>query len=220
MHEEPIVLETGPSPRWAFVLLHGLGADGGDLLPAAEALRPAAPLRFLLPHAPVRPVTLNGGLPMRAWFDVVAIDPEAPEDTAGLEASAAAVEALVADQARQGIPPGRVFPGGFSQGGALALYAGLRRTAPLAGLACLSGFLPRSTRLGPAAPRTPVFMAHGERDPVVPPELARRARRRLEAAGVPLAFHGYDMEHTLCAAELADLEAWLDARLRDSPAPG
>lgn len=220
MTSRPPPLETvelGPADAEASVVwLHGLGADGHDFVPAVETLSFAgkARVRFVLPHAPVRPVTLNGGLPMRAWFDIYAIEPGAPQDEAGLRGSAAAVAALLAREAARGVPPERQVLAGFSQGGATALFTGLRQAQPLAGIMVLSGWLPLADAAAAEATAagrgTPVFMAHGRRDPVVPIALGQAARRRLEALGCTVEWHEYDLDHSVSLDELADIGRWLE----------
>jgi phospholipase/carboxylesterase len=216
---------TGPEPNSAVIWLHGLGADGHDFLPIVEELALAPhQVRFVFPHAPVRPVTLNGGLPMRAWFDVVSLQRDAAEDLAGIRASAAAVDALITREAARGIPPERVVLGGFSQGGAIALYCGTRQLMPLAGMVGLSTYLPGAGRLAaelvPANLKVPVFMAHGEQDPVVAAAWGQRSREALAAAGFSISWHSYRMPHAVCGQERADLGGWLRGVLGGLQSPG
>ncbi len=212
-----IEVETGQRPSAAVIWLHGLGADGYDFRPIVPQLALPGPVRFVFPHAPVRPVTINGGLPMRAWFDLYGLDPEAPEDQTGLETARAQLEALVAHEVARGITPQRVVLAGFSQGGAVALYTGLRHPGPLAGLMGLSTFLPAYRRLAdelaPEACRRPIFMAHGSEDPTVRLEWAAAARALLEHLGCRIEWHTYSMGHEVSAAEIRDIGQWLSAVL-------
>ena len=220
MVDLPETLEhaTGDDPRWSVVWLHGLGADGNDFVPIVpELLRPDWPaIRFVFPHAPVRAVTINGGARMRAWYDIRDMDLANRADAEGVEESVAQVEALVAREAGRGVPPARVLLAGFSQGGAIALAAGIRRHEPLAGLVALSTYLP----LGAATLRTmdvaaraqPMFMAHGMHDPVVPYTAGKRSRDALRDAGFAVDWHAFPMAHQVCAEEIAALSAWMTRR--------
>lgn len=209
---------TGADPQWTVLWLHGLGADGHDFVPLLpELVRPHWPaLRFVFPHAPVRPVTINNGVPMRAWYDIAAADLGTRADLAGVQASVAEVEALIAHEAGRGVPARRVILAGFSQGGAVALACGLARPTPLAGLVALSTYLPgidqAAARLAPGAQAQPAFMAHGLGDPVVPLAHAERSLAALRALGFPVDWHTYPMAHQVCAQEVADLGDWLERR--------
>jgi phospholipase/carboxylesterase len=201
------------------IWLHGLGADGYDFVPAIEELRlpAAASIRFILPHAPVRPVTLNGGMRMRAWYDILGLDRALPQDEAGMRASAARIEALIAGERAQGVNSRRIILAGFSQGGAIALHTGLRCKEPLAGLLALSTYLPLSATV--AAERdahnqaTPVLICHGRFDPVLPLSFGEAARDALEKLGYAVEWREYPMQHQVCAPELNDISNWLAARL-------
>jgi phospholipase/carboxylesterase len=213
---ETIEHETGPAPRAAMIILHGLGADGNDFVPVADELDLGAvgPVRFVFPHAPTRPVTINGGYVMRAWYDILGLDArELREDEAGLRGSQALVEALIAREKARGIPAQRIVLAGFSQGCAMTLMTGLRHDERLAGLVGLSGYLPLAAKAEAerhAANRdTPIFLAHGTSDPVIPIARARPSRDALVALGHPVEWHEYPMPHSVCAAEIADLERWL-----------
>lgn len=207
--------ETGPSPTSSIIVLHGLGADGNDFVPIAEQLDLAAigPVRFVFPHAPTRPVTVNGGHVMRAWYDILgpAIDRE--EDAAGLHQSREALEVLIAREKSRGIQASRIVLMGFSQGCAMSLLTGLRHAERLAGLACLSGYLPLAAST--AAERSaanadlPIFQAHGTVDPVIAIERAIAARDALLALGHPVEWHAYPMAHSVHPQEVRDLNAWL-----------
>ncbi len=223
---ECIETETGVSPRWAVVWLHGLGADGNDFAPLVpELVRPHWPaIRFVFPHAPVQPVTINGGMRMRSWYDIVSFDLAGRADSKGVDESVARVEALIAREIERGVPASRIILAGFSQGGAVTLAAGLRRREPLAGLVALSTYLPLGTdalaRLGdtPEAARCqPVFVAHGRQDPVVPYAAGEDAARRLRELGFAVDFHAYPMQHQVCLEEIDALRAWFEARLQADP---
>ena len=215
---ECVERETGPSPAWSIVWLHGLGADGNDFAPIVpELLRRDWPaLRFVFPHAPVRPVTINGGVPMRAWYDIVDIDLANRADEAGVAESMAQVEALVAREVERGVPRSRVVLAGFSQGGAVTLASGLRAAEPLGGLVALSTYMPSAHKardaLAAAAARAPVFMAHGRQDPVVPFEAGQQSAALLRDLGFEVEWHAYAMPHSVCAEEIRDLGDWLSRR--------
>ncbi len=212
-------IETGSTPAWCVLWLHGLGADGHDFAPIVpELVDPAWPaLRFVFPHAPVRAVTVNGGLPMRAWYDIHGFDLTSREDEAGIRASCTAVGDLIEREAARGIPAERVVLAGFSQGGAIALAAGLSAPCRLAGIIALSTYLPLAEATlaarSPANVATPCFLAHGHYDPVVPLPFGLLARDRLRLAGQPVEWHEYAMGHAVVEDEIADLRQWFDARL-------
>ena len=215
MNTDAIEIETGESPAASIIVLHGLGADGNDFVPICEELElaPVGAVRFVFPHAPVRPVTINGGYRMRAWYDILGTDLVRREDEAGLRDSVRLVEALIAREKARGVPAARIVLAGFSQGCAMTLLAGLRHAERLAGLAGLSGYLPLADTTAAerhAANRdTPVFLVHGIADPVIPIERARASRDALVALGQPVEWHEYAMQHSVCPAEVADLNAWL-----------
>jgi phospholipase/carboxylesterase len=215
--EDGVEVDTGPAPDASVIWLHGLGADGHDFLPIVRELALAVAVRFVFPHAPMRPVTINDGAIMRAWYDVLALEGPRREDEAGIRASARRVAALVAAELARGVPPGRVLLAGFSQGGAMALQVGLRHRVRLGGLLVLSGYLPLAhtvaAEASPAGRGTPVFLAHGTADPLVPLARARAARDRLAALGCPVEWHEYRMAHAVCEAEIRDVGAWLGAKL-------
>ncbi|HYP84006.1 alpha/beta hydrolase [Variovorax sp.] len=215
MSQPPIEIETGPNPTASIVLMHGLGADGNDFVPIAQELdlRSVGPVRFVFPNAPVIPVTINNGYRMPAWYDILGTDLAKREDEAGLRNSQAAIEALIANEKARGIPARRIVVAGFSQGCAMALMTGLRHAERLAGIVGLSGYLPLAGML--AAERhaanhdTPVFMAHGTGDPVVPLARASASRDALVALGYAVQWHEYPMAHSVCMEEVADLNAFL-----------
>ncbi len=219
-----VELQTGPEPTGSVIWLHGLGADGHDFEPIVLELKlPAAlPLRFVFPHAPVRPVTLNNGYPMRAWFDIVKIGLQQPRDVMGMQASRAAVEALIAREMARGIPARRIVLAGFSQGGSVALYTGLQHTARLAGIMALSTYLPVGADLplsiAPANATTPIFYGHGTQDPVVPLQLGEHTRNWLTQQGCTLTWHTYPMPHSVSAEEVLHIRAWLVSVFSAAPA--
>lgn len=215
---ETVEFETGPSPEWAVILLHGLGDSGDGWAPLAPHLvRPDWPsVRFVFPHAPVQPVTINGGMRMRSWYDIVDLtDIDRRADAAGLAQSGQAVEALIEREAQRGVPASRLVLAGFSQGGAVTLTHGLRREEPVAGLVALSTYLPTAERVLAEARRgapLPVFMAHGLHDPMVPHRAGELAAEQVRSLGHDVEWHSYPMQHEACPEELDALAAWLSAR--------
>ena len=212
---ETIEIETGPQPTASVIVLHGLGADGNDFVPICEELDLSSigAVRFVFPHAPTRPVTINGGYVMRAWYDIAAPALDQREDEAGLRASQAQVQALIARENARGVPSSRVVLAGFSQGCAITLLTGLRHAERLAGLVGLSGYLPLAATT--AAERSaanagvPIFLAHGRFDPVVPIAGAIASRDALLGLGYAVEWHEYPMQHAVCPPEIADLNRWL-----------
>ena len=211
---DTLEIETGEAPVAAVIWLHGLGADARDFEPAVPALAPARAVRFVFPNAPMRPVTINGGAVMRAWFDIKGLSFQDKQDEAGIRASADLLDALIAREIKRGIAAERIVVAGFSQGGAIALHCALRYPQRLAGVIALSTYLPLDDRLeaeAAAANATlPVFMAHGELDPMVPMALAIRARECLAALGYAVEWHSYPMAHAVCPEEVADIRAFID----------
>jgi len=212
---EAIEMSTGAAPVASIVVLHGLGADGNDFVPVVQALDLAAvgAVRFLLPHAPVIPVTINNGYRMRAWYDILGSELERREDEAGLRRSRDDIEALLARERERGMPAGRIVLAGFSQGCAMALLTRLRHGQRLAGIAGLSGYLPlaqhtAAERSDANAP-TPIFMAHGQQDEVVALERGRASRDLLRQQGHAVEWHEYPIGHTVSVEEIADLNRWL-----------
>lgn len=212
---DAVEIETGPKPDGAVIWLHGLGADGHDFEPIVPQLVSPGEraLRFVFPHAPIRPVTLNGGFAMRAWYDIASLDRHGPEDERGVRESQTAIEALIARENARGIPSGHIVLAGFSQGGALALYTGTRhrdRLAGIMGLSCytvLGGHF--AAERSPANQATPIFLAHGSADPVVAPLLGEQARRLLVDSGYAVEWHTYSMPHSVCPQEVTDIAGWL-----------
>ncbi len=224
MSLQTIELHPGAEPRATVIILHGLGADGTDFLPMADELKLGAvgPVRYLFPRAPVRPVTINGGQPMRAWYDILGADIARREDESGLRESFNFVQQLITREVARGIPAQRIVLAGFSQGCAVTLGAGLRFGQRLAGLAGMSGYLPLAGTL--AAERhaanqdTPVLLAHGRNDGVVPLARGAQARDLLLAQGQSVEWHDYPMEHSVCMEEVQALQQWLLRAL--APATG
>lgn len=210
-----IELENGIDPTHAILWLHGLGADGNDFVPIIDELElpSASRIRFIFPHAPMRPVSINNGFVMRAWYDVLNLNFSQPEDEDGLRDSQQAIEALLERERQRGIAPERIVLAGFSQGGAMALQTGLRYPEKLAGIMALSCYLPLQQTLAAEAHHansaTSIFMAHGSQDSIVPLTLAAASRRQLLESGHAVEWHEYPMAHTVCVAEMADISAWL-----------
>ena len=212
---ENIEIETAPYPLASIIWMHGLGADGNDFVPLVKELDLTGlpGIRFVFPSAGAIPVTVNNGYVMRAWYDITGADLVRREDEAGLRASQVQIEALIAREKSRGIPASRIILAGFSQGCAMALQTGVRHPETLAGLMCLSGYLPLAARLAdertPQSLATPIFMAHGRQDGVVPFARAEASRDALAAAGYNVAWHAYQMQHSLCQEEVDDIAAWL-----------
>ena len=210
-----IELETAPNPTASVIWLHGLGADGNDFVPIVPELRLAQSLRlrFVFPHAPVRAVTINNGMRMRAWYDIAAADLNSRADLVGVRESQAQLEALIERETARGMPSERIVLAGFSQGGAIALYTGLRHAERLAGIMALSTYLIAPDKLATEASAAnrgvPIFMAHGTADPVVRFQWGEASRRVLEAAGYAIEWHTYRMEHSVCLEEVQAIGAWL-----------
>ncbi|MGB7479799.1 MAG: alpha/beta hydrolase [Burkholderiaceae bacterium] len=212
---ETIELETAPNPTAAVIWMHGLGADGNDFVPIVRELDlfGVAPIRFVFPHAPTMPVTINNGYVMRAWYDILGTDLARREDEAGLRASQKAVEALIAREKARGIAADRIVLAGFSQGCAMALQTGLRYPQKLGGLLCLSGYVPLNAVIAQerhtANQDTPIFLAHGRGDPVITIDRAEKSRDLLRALGYAVEWHEYLMPHAVCPEEIDDIGAWL-----------
>jgi len=212
---EVIELESGKKPTASIIVLHGLGADGTDFVPIAQELKlaPIGEVRYVFPHAPVMPVTINGGMAMRAWYDILGSEIDRREDERGLRASQATVDSLIEREIERGTEAARIVLMGFSQGCAMTLMTGLRYGQRLAGLVGLSGYLPLAAVTEAerhAANRdTPIFLAHGSVDQVIPIARATASRDALRALGHPVEWHEYPMPHSVCAEEIADLNRWL-----------
>lgn len=210
-----VELETGPNPTASVIWLHGLGADGNDFVPIVPelALPQSMPTRFVFPHAPIRSVTINSGMRMRAWYDIAAADLNSRADLVGVRQSRSQLEELIEREGARGMRSERIVVAGFSQGGAVALYTGLRHEDRLAGIMALSTYLIAPDRLGAesaaASRAVPIFMAHGTADPVVRFEWGERSKRMLEEASYSVEWHSYRMEHSLCLEEVHAIGAWL-----------
>ena len=216
---ETVEITTGANPDGSVIWLHGLGADGHDFEPIVPELRlpESLALRFVFPHAPVRPVTINGGMAMRAWYDIYSLERGGAVDEQGIRDSAEIANALIRRERERGIVGERIVLAGFSQGGAIALHAALRYPEKLAGLMALSTYLPLGSKLdaevvdNPAAAnmRIPVFMAHGSFDPVLPMQMGVDSRDLLRDRGFEVEWHEYPMAHAVCAEEIAHIRDWL-----------
>ena len=216
---EVIEFETAPDPTASIIVLHGLGADGNDFVPIAQELDLSriGAARFVFPHGPTRPVTINGGHVMRAWYDILGAElgpgGAQREDEAGLRASQALVDTLIATERARGVPASRIVLAGFSQGCAMTFMAGLRHGERLAGLLGMSGYLPLGALTGAerhaANAEVPIFQAHGTADPVIPIARAIQSRDALVALGHEVEWHAYPMPHSVCAQEIADMNRWL-----------
>ena len=214
---DTVEMESAPAPTASIVWMHGLGADGHDFAPIVPELELPSPTRFVFPHAPMRPVTINFGAVMRAWYDVRGVGGERREDAEGVRASAEQIEALVARERGRGVPAERIVLAGFSQGGAMALHTGLRHRERLAGILALSCSLPLADLLAeeaaPANRDVPIFFAHGRHDDLIPMARAQRARDVLTGLGYRVEWHDYPMPHSVCPEEIADISAWLTKTL-------
>ena len=209
---ETIEIESGDQPKASIIWLHGLGADGKDFAPLADQIELPVAVRYIFPHAPMMPVSINGGYVMRAWYDIsdAAIR---REDEAGVRAAQRMIEELLEHEQSRGIPAQRIVLAGFSQGGAIALQTGLRHAQGLAGIMALSTYIPIAdslTREASAANRAvPIFMAHGSGDPMIPIARALASHTLLDQLGYAVEWHEYPMPHSVCPQEIADLGAWL-----------
>ena len=219
MSLEVIEIETAPHPTATIIILHGLGADANDFVPVAREfdLASVGPVRFIFPNSPTRPVTINGGYVMPAWYDILSsnlgVDGHKLEDDTGLRESQALLDTLIEREKARGIPASRIVLGGFSQGCAMTFMTGLRHSERLAGLMGMSGYLPLAGKLAaerhPANADVPIFQAHGNADTVIPIARAIATRDALIAAGYPVEWHTYSMPHSVCPQEIADMNRWL-----------
>jgi phospholipase/carboxylesterase len=206
---------TSDNPEVSIIWMHGLGADGNDFVPLVEELDLAGlpGIRFIFPHANTMPVTINGGYVMRAWYDIIHTDLGRQEDEKGLRESQILVEALIAREKARGIAANRIILAGFSQGCAMTLQTGLRHPETLAGLLCLSGYVPLAdkvaTERSAASLKTPIFMVHGQMDPVIPIGRATASRDLLNKLGYQVEWHDYMMQHSLCQEEVVHISHWL-----------
>ena len=209
-----IEIETKPKPSHTVIWLHGLGADGNDFVPVAKELKlPPLGIRFVFPHAPMRPVTINGGFVMRAWYDIAYEELAFKEDERGLRESQKLIEELIVRENTRGIPSSRIVLAGFSQGGVMTFQTGLRQSKPLAGLMALSSYVPMSPMIeverNAASNSVPIFMGHGITDNIVPLALGKMSRDTLIKLGYEVEWHQYTMPHSVCPEELADIGVWL-----------
>lgn len=221
---ETVEIDASGEPDGCVIWLHGLGADGHDFEPIVPELdlEPRLKLRFIFPHAPVRPVTINGGMSMRAWYDILTLDRGGPSDEDGIRDSSEQLAGLIEREHERGIPYDRILLAGFSQGGAIASHTALRFPHRLAGLMALSTYLPLSpgfeaevaSRADDNLRQLPIFMAHGSFDPVLPMQLGEDSRDLLESAGFNVEWHDYPMAHSVCAEEIADIRNWIVAVYR------
>ncbi|MGB1556540.1 MAG: alpha/beta hydrolase [Oceanococcaceae bacterium] len=217
--EDRLTLEPQGTADACVIWLHGLGADGGDFVPIVPELTlpKGRQIRFVFPHAPVRPVTINGGMAMRAWFDIYSLGSLDKQDGEGIADSAKRVEALIAEQTAKGIPAERIVLAGFSQGGAIVLHTGLRYPLALGGILALSTFLPLHQQVAEekhaASAAVPILMCHGQYDPVLPMQLGAWSRDLLLEMGQKVNWKEYPMQHQVCPEEIADISSWLTERL-------
>ena len=215
----PVIIETGENPVGSVIWLHGLGADGHDFEPIVPelGLPDTLPLRFVFPHAPIRPVTINGGMEMRAWYDILSLDAEGRSEESSVRESAAYLLQLIEGEIERGFEPERIVLAGFSQGGAVVMHAGLRYPTPVAGLMLLSTYIPvpgafaaEVADSATSQPRSvPIFMAHGSFDPMLPLALGRDSADIVESAGFTIDWREYPMAHGVCPQEIADIRAFL-----------
>ncbi len=219
---EYIELQTGVDPKWSVIWLHGLGADGHDFEPVAPQLGFTDQLaaRFIFPHAPIRPITINGGMEMRGWYDITGLHFDRKEDRPGLEQSMRIVEGLIEQEVARGVATKNIFLAGFSQGGAIALFTALRLEATLAGVIALSTYLPDAgsskNERHTANAKTPIFMAHGTHDPVIPLTLAEQSYQSLKKMAYQVEWKTYPMEHSVSAEEIRDISHFMHAVIGNS----
>ena len=212
---DSIIIETGDQPDAAIIWLHGLGADGNDFVPIIDQLQLPShmAIRFIFPHAPVRPITINQGYPMPGWYDISSMSIVEQEDEAGIRESSAILRQLCEEQESRGIESGRIIVAGFSQGGAIALHCGCRYPRQLAGIMALSTYLALPDQLGDeisdVAAEIPVFMAHGRQDDVVAYRYGKQSMEQLESSSIDVQWHEYDMGHAVCMEEIQHIRQWL-----------
>jgi len=212
---DAIIIETSERPNAAIIWLHGLGADGNDFVPIVDQLQLPShyAIRFIFPHAPLRPITINQGYQMPGWYDVSSLSIVEQEDEAGIKESSAILKQLCESQEADGITSDRIIVAGFSQGGAIALHCGCRYPRPLAGIMALSTYLPLpqslSDEISSIATEIPVFMAHGRQDDVVAYEYGKKSMEQLESNDIEVLWHEYDMGHAVCIEEIQHIRQWL-----------
>jgi phospholipase/carboxylesterase len=209
---DAIEIETGPNPAASVIWLHGLGADGHDFEPIVPELRLTMPVRFVFPHAPIRAVTINQGMRMRAWYDIFQFG-GGPEDDAGVRASQKIVDDIISSESQRGFKPSQIVLAGFSQGGAIVLQTALRHPERLAGVLALSTYLPLHATVEKERSKgnhdVPIFMAHGRFDDIIPIDRARKSKDVLEKLGYPVTWKEYPMPHSVCAEEIRDISEFL-----------
>jgi len=215
LEDNAIVIQPDTPACASVIWLHGLGADGNDFVSIVEALDLPADhgIRFIFPHAPVMPVSLNGGMHMRAWYDIIGIGEDFPEDEAGISRSQQHVDSLIDGEVKKGVGSDKIIIAGFSQGGSMALHAGLRYSTPLAGVLCMSGYLSMrqslADQMSPSQKHTPVMMMHGLNDTVVDVSLGKHSCKYLQKEGLNLSWIEYPMEHTVCQSQLEDIRQFI-----------
>lgn len=222
--DSPIEVQTSANPAVSVIWLHGLGADGHDFETIVPELKlPASPgVRFIFPHAPMRPITINGGMVMRGWYDIMPGKDGFSENNDDIRDASVLVRSLIKQEQERGIPANRIILAGFSQGGAVALYTGLGLEEPLAGIMALSTYVPMIDSIGSwlsaSAGSVPVFQAHGQHDPLIALSRAEKSATILKQQGIQVEWHSYPMEHSLCAEEILDISRWMTAVLTDQAA--
>ncbi len=213
-----ITLLSGRDPQYSIIWLHGLGASGDDFVPIVDEIHLPQAVRYIFPHAPKRPVSINGGFIMPAWYDIRSADIGGTQDEIGIRASQHEVEKLIEQEIQRGIAADHIFLAGFSQGGAIVLYSGLRYKHKLGGILALSTYLPLSHSLAQEATEdalsTAIFMAHGRSDPIVPYALGKASAEELQRLGCQLEWHEYPMQHTVCMEEIDAITLWLKQRMK------
>lgn len=217
-HLDTIEIETGTPVKGSVIWLHGLGADGHDFEPLVpEFKRNGTPLRFIFPHAPVRPITINAGMPMRGWYDILDLNKDAPQDEVGIRDSERLIRALIDREIERGVPSERIVLAGFSQGCAITLQTALRYDKKLAGILALSGYLPLEAQFDnerhQANQETPIFMSHGSFDPVLPVDFGRSSKDKLKDLGYQIKWAEYPMPHSVCPQQVQEVRTWLEERL-------
>jgi phospholipase/carboxylesterase len=214
--EPPVILEPSTAHRASLIWLHGLGADGHDFVPVLQqlGLQDTLGIRFILPHAPLRPITVNGGYVMRGWYDIRSRDLSAGIDAEGIRESRSTLEQLIDIEVSAGIPNDRIVVGGFSQGSVVSLDWAIKTSAPLAGCISLSGYLSESPQMETTHERTPIFLGHGLHDDIVPIALGHLAREALSNAGFSVDWHEYPMPHSVNLEEIEDMRSWLKLKLK------
>ncbi len=219
MNDAPLIIEPPETATASVIWLHGLGADGHDFEPIVAELGDAVTrnVRYVFPHAPRIPVTINGGMVMRAWYDIAETDLANRADESGVRASAGILEGLIGEELAKGLPSSRILLAGFSQGGAIALHTGIRYAQSLAGILALSTYLPlqesAAVEISEANRNIPIFLAHGSQDPVIPLALSEQTRQFLASTGYKVQCHTYPMPHSVCPEEIRDIAVWLEQAL-------